>query len=447
MTWRKGLCAGLLFVLSLIFLFPTTPIEAFITHNTLYVGHISDRTGTPYEVGYTYRDEITHHAYTFDAAAGDVLTLTAVWITDPPPAGFGDPWQPDLIITPGVPPVGEGEVFVWDLSADIRAGNILPEDMNNRGNRLEDWEVRASGTYTLYVKCYPYQESSGGIYAVSIGPGAAAPSDPSAASSEGWTGEFPQVEGGDYYIASTIDGNPSWAVHSFQADPGDMLSIMAWNHLDTPADGLTPRLVLCEGGCDPANPDALVSDDRNAGIAVINYTVPESAPAGTLYTALLDGGATTGDYSLWMRRWRPEDLATQLVGGWMGELAMTESGDLRMGGTLANNDAFKVHSFRADPGDSVTVTVTAKRDTPADELIPVVLLVPGGYEPGEQWLAMDAAADDEAILSPVIIPSRMPPDTLYTVVVADTSNAGQLLFGEEAYTGYAGGYEVVVRIN
>ena len=445
MIWRKGLSATLLIVLGLIFLVPTTPAHAVGPYNTLYVGHLTDRAGTPYEFPYTYHDEITHHAFTFDAAAGDVLTLAIEWASDPPVKGHpdnGEFWQPELMITAGVPSVGQGEVFVWDWEADF--DNMLPKDINNRGETLEDWEVPNSATYTLYAGFYPYEESSGGTYSVSITLGTAAP--PAAAPPDGWTGEFPEVEGGDRFVNGTIDGNPSWAVHSFPVDPGDMLSIMVWNQSDTPADGLAPRLVLCEGGCDPANADALVSNNGDEGIAVVNYQVPGTVPAGTLHTVLVDGGATTGGYSLWMRQWRPEDLMNQIAGGCMGELAMTEGGNLKMDGILASSDAFKVHSFRADPGDSVTVVVRAKRDTPADDLIPIALLVPGGYEPGEQWLAMDVAEDEVVALSTVTIPDVMPPDTFYTVVVADTSNMGQLLFGESPVTGYAGGYRVVVTV-
>ena len=447
MIWRKGLCASLLIVFSLVVLVPTTSTHAFNPYSTLYVGHLMVGAGTPYEFPYTYHDEITHHAFTFDAAAGDVLTLAIEWISDPPVKGHpdnGEFWQPELAITEGVPSVGQGEVFVWDWEADFDNGNLLPKEINNRGETLNDWEVLNSGTYTLYAGFYPYEESSGGTYSVSISLGTAAL--PTPAPLDGWTGEFLQVEGGDHFINGTIDGNPSWAVHSFPADPGDMLSIMVWNQSDTSADRLSPRLVLCEGGCDPANADILVSNNGDEEIAVVNYQMPGTVPPGTLHTVLVEGGTTTGSYSLWMRQWHPEDLVDQVAGGWMGELAMTEDGNLKMEGILASSDAFKVHSFRANPGDSVTVMVRAKRDTPADDLIPIVLLVPGGYEPGEQWLVMAVAEDEAAAQLTVTIPGVMPPDTLYTVVIADTANTGQLMFGDPAVTGYAGGYRVVVTI-
>ena len=101
----------------------------------------------------------------------------------------------------------------------------------------------------------------------------------------------------------------------------------------------------------------------------------------------------------------------------------------------------------ANPGDVISVTVTAKRDTPADEVIPIVLLVPGGYVAGEQWLAMGIGEDNTAIMSPVRIPDIMPPDTLYTVVVADGSNVDYLLFGGDPKFDFTGGYEVTVSIN
>jgi hypothetical protein len=258
-------------------------------------------------------------------------------------------------------------------------------------------------------------------------------------------GEFPQVENGDRYTQGIIDGNPSWRTHSFPVNPGDQLSIIVWSERDTPADQLQPRLILCEGGCDPVNPDPLAQsiNDGSGGVAALNYQVPPTVAPGTPYTALVNGRDTTGDYSIWMRQWQPANLVNQIMGGWMGELGRTEAGNLSMDGVFSTIDAFKVHSFLANPGDVARVMVRAKRDTPADQLLPVVLLVPGGYEPGEQWLAMGVSGT-EVVSIAATIPNNMPPNTLYTVVVADISNIGQLLFGEPPITGQTGGYTASV---
>lgn len=441
---RKGHTHIVLLLLCLIF---TGTAQASDPYTTLYMGHLSDKTGIPFQHTYTYEANITHHAFTFDATTGEILTLSATWVTEPPPAGFGDPWQPDLIMTAGMPPVAPGQVFPWDLSAAIRDWTIHPQDRNKTGDTLEDWEVPATDTYILYIKFYPYQESSGGTYAVSIAGQNASPAEAGSSSdhAEGWMGEFPQLENGDYFTTGIISDNPSWNTHSFIAKPGDLLSIMAWSNQDSSADPLEPNLILCRNGCSTSTTDPLAQSlsDGSGGVAVINYQVPPAEPANTLYTVLVDGRTTTGPYSIWMRQWRPTSLADQVMGGWTGEFARNEAGELNMDGVFSTSTAFTVHSFLANPGDSASVTVRAKRDTPADRLIPVVLLVAGGYEPGEPWLAMAASGAETATLS-ATIPANMPPELLYTVVVADMSNIGQLLFGEAPITGQTGGYTASV---
>jgi hypothetical protein len=319
--------------------------------------------------------------------------------------------------------------------------------MNNRGQTLEEWEVPTTGIYTLYIQFYPYRESSGGIYAVSITSSNPAPAETELDSggNQDWMGEFTMLENGDHFTTGNIDGNPSWSAHSFTADPGDLLSVMVWNNHDSPADQLEPQLTLCKGGCTPADPDPLAASrgDGSGGIAVINYQVPSNVSSEVLHTVLVNGGGTTGGYSIWMRQWTQSQLEDQVVGGWMGELGRTEAGNLHMDGVFSSTDAFKVHSFRANPGDIARLNVRAKRDTPADRLIPVVLLVAGGYEPGEQWLALGISGLEEVSLI-ANIPGNMPPDTLYTVVVADISNIGQLLYNEPPVTGQTGDYAVFV---
>jgi hypothetical protein len=440
MTWWQRRYVGIVMVICVAVLPLAAPTQAATSYKTLLVGHLVE--GERYEYSYVYQDEITHHAFTFDAAAGDVLTLATQWITDPPPAGYGDPWQPVLIITPGMPPVGSGEVFVWDWDKDFHDGRFLPKDGNNiEKPTIVDWEVPTTGTYTLYAKFYPYQESSGGTYSIGFTHSA------SASPSEGWTGEFPQLEGGNRLANGLIDGNPSWAVHSFPANPGDMVTIMAWSYGETEADQLAPQLHLVKGGYDPANADTLASDTSQTTLSVITYTMPDTIPDDTLYTAVLDGGARTIDYGIWMRQWQQADLLAQVGGGLTGELAQTEAGTLSMNGVITNLSAYNVHSFTADPGDVISVTVTAKRDTPTDQVIPMVLLVPGGYTAGEQWLAMDVTEDTTARIPAVTIPGIMPRNTTYTVVVADGSNVDYLLFGGDPVFEYTGGYKVTVSIN
>lgn len=199
MVWwqRRYVGIAILTVVCVAVLLLPGPTQAATSYKTLFVGHLIH--GERYENSYVYQDEITHHAFTFDAAAGDVLTLAAQWITDPPPAGYGDPWQPVLIITPGVPTVGPGEVFVWDWDADFHDGKFLPKDGNNiEKPTLVDWEVPTTGTYTLYAKFYPYQQSSGGTYSIGFTQSASAPPP------EGWTGESPQLEDGDQSLTIPI---------------------------------------------------------------------------------------------------------------------------------------------------------------------------------------------------------------------------------------------------
>jgi hypothetical protein len=106
MTWWQRGYVGIVTVICVAVLPLAVPTQAATSYKTLLVGHLVE--GERYEYSYVYQDEITHHAFTFDAAAGDVLTLATQWITDPPPAGYGDPWQPVLIITPGTPLSGVG---------------------------------------------------------------------------------------------------------------------------------------------------------------------------------------------------------------------------------------------------------------------------------------------------------------------------------------------------
>jgi hypothetical protein len=428
MNWRRGLFVGVVVVVYCATLSPPAGVQAFGPYETLYMAHLAVGADTNYE--FSYVNDTQNHAFTFDVVAGDRVSLESHWLA----GGTDDMTDPWIWIVEDTPPVVIGNMYTFDFEA----ADILPKTLRS-DNRIEGWVVPRTGTYTLHVNFYPYEN---GHYRLRIIQEGAAPE-----SATDWTGEFPQLENGDRYMESTINGNLSWSVHSFLADPGDMVTILAWSHGDTLADRLSPHLVLCKGGCSPANADALISDAGEGGIVTVNYQIPTTVPANTLYTALIDGGTTTGDYSIWMRQWQPGDLLGQFAGGVMGELARTENGNLKMNGLFSANDAYKVHSFLANPGDTIAVTVTAKRETPADELVPVVLLVPGGYVPGEQWLALDVAEDTVATLQPLTIPDDMPADRLYTVVVADTANLGQLLFADEPVFGYAGSYQVVVSVH
>lgn len=196
MTWWHRGCVGIVIAICVAVLPLSAPIQAATSYKTLYVGHLM--AGERYQNSYVYQDEITHHAFTFDAAAGDVLTLATQWITDPPPAGYGDPWQPVLSITPGIPPVGPGEGFMRDWDKDFYDGRLLPKDGNNIDKpTIVDWIVPATGTYTLYAKFYPYQDSSGGIYSIGFTRTASAPP------SDGLTGESPQPTSGDQQLLTT----------------------------------------------------------------------------------------------------------------------------------------------------------------------------------------------------------------------------------------------------
>ena len=436
MIWLRRIWLGIIVVTCLIVLQPQASVQAFGPYKTLYVTQLDFGASARYEFSYD-GGEIQNHALTFNATAGELLTIEAQWLTGGNPNS-----QPWINIINGTPPVAAGSVYTFDYEAANDAGDVMP-DVMRADERIEDWEVPRTATYTLSAGFYPWDP---GTYSLSFTRRNAETEQPPAEASAGWMGEFPQVEGGDYFIDGSINGNPAWSAHSFVAEPGDMLSIMAWSHVDTPADTLEPRLMLCQGGCDPNHADPLVADSGDEGIVTINYQVPNSIPAGTLYTALIDGGATTGGYSIWMRKWQPDALVGQFAGGVTGELGRSEGGTLRMDGILSTNNAFQAHSFLANPGDSVVATVTAKRDTPADELIPLLLLVPGGYDAGEQWLAMDVAEDTVATLA-LTIPNAMPANMLYTIVVADRSNVGQLLFGDAPVFEYAGGYRVEVSIN
>ncbi len=432
MIWLRRIWLGIIVVSCLIVLQPQASVQAFGPYKTLYVTQLDFGASARYEFSYDGGD-IQNHALTFNATAGELLTIEAQWLTG------GDPnSQPWINVVNGIPPVAAGSVYIFDYEAAHDAGDIMP-DVMRADERIEDWEVPRTATYTLSAGFYPWDP---GTYSLSFARRSAAPEQP-----EGWMGEFPQLEGGDHYADGTISSSQTWQAHSFVANPGDMLSIMAWTHDDVSADGTGLRLGLCQGGCDLDGADALVADFGANGVTSTNYQVPNNVPAGTLYTALLSGDGNTGDYSIWMRKWSPDTLIGQFAGGVSGELTRVEGGTYRMDGVISTTTAFQVHSFLANPGDTIFVRVTAKRQTPADELIPLVLLVPGGYVPGEQWLAMDNAADTTATIAAVTIPSGMPANMLYTVVVADNSNAGQLLFNTEAVFGYGGGYTVEVAVN
>ncbi len=427
MLWQRRIWGGLVIALCLAILNPSLSVQAFGPYETLYVTPLALGEATNYEFGYA--GDVQNHAFIFDVVAGDILTIEAHWIANE--NHRHDPW---IYLVAGTPPVSVASVY----SFDYEAADILPKVMR-ADERIEDWEVPSTGTYTLHVNFYPYEA---GHYRLHFAQQHAAAEQPA-----GWMGEFTQLENGDYLTSGTLDGSQTWQTHSFVAEPGDVLTIMAWTHDDISADGTGLRLDLCQGGCDLDGTGALASDFSADGVAIMSYQVPNNVPAGTLYTTLLSGGANTGDYTIWMRQGSPDALVGQFAGGVSGELAQIEGGTYRMDGIISANTAFQVHSFLANPGDTVSVRVTAKRDTPADQLVPLVLLVPGGYVAGEQWLAMDSAEDTTARLSSVTIPGNMPTNMLYTVVVANSLNSGQLLFNTDAVFGNGGGYTVEVAVN
>lgn len=432
MIWRRRLwvCAALAMCIAVL-QFPAS-VQAFGPYKTLYVTHLDFGANAGYEFSYAGGD-VQNHAFTFNAAAGEILTIEALWLTGGDPSNH--PW---INLVSGTPPVAAGGIYTFDYEA----ADIMPQVMR-ADQRIEDWEAPRTGTYTLHANFYPYDP---GTFSLSFVRENAAPEELPTESAEGWMGEFPQIENGDHFTEGTITNSRTWIAHSFMTEPGAMLTIMAWSHDDTPADRLEPFLMLCRGGCDPTNMNnAQTYRNGREGVALINYQVPTGIPSGTLYTAVVDGGETTGDYSIWMRQTLPDDLLNQFAGGQTGELPSTEGGVLMMDGVITRNTAFLAHSFTANPGDTISADVFAKRETPADQLVPVILLVPGGYEPGEQWLAMDVGDDDIATLT-VTIPNNMPPNMLYTLVVADRSNAGQLLFGAAAVFDGAGGYRVIVEV-
>ena len=156
MCWRRGLRASLWIVLMLGLVGLGAPVvEAFGPYQTLYVGHLDYGTGRSWEFTYTYRDDITTHAFSFDANAGDVLSIDVRWVANMPEmyldhvTGYWWQNQPEMVVIKRAPPVGPNQVFTWDWDADFGAGKFLPAGSVRAG------PYRRPGAISFTCACIP----------------------------------------------------------------------------------------------------------------------------------------------------------------------------------------------------------------------------------------------------------------------------------------------------
>lgn len=342
--------------------------------------------------------------YTFEAEAGDVVTISATTT-----AGNLD------------------TVLVLLDPDDAQVALNDDADFATRDSLIEDLSLPASGTYTIVIGRFGGAEGqSAGTYELSLMIGAETGDLPPEENEN--DDETPALPQGDLTDGALISGEITDDVFSnsytFSARAGDFVTIEMDADTDSALDPLL-RLYDADGNLIAENDDRDIAD---TDAAIADFEIPTDG----LYTIVatrfnVEEGLSSGAYSLRfsLNASRPPSAVDTDE-----EEPPTSATDttLEYGavvtGTITNNDYEVQYTFEGNAGDAVTIDATA---SPFDTLdTTLVLLGPDG-----EMVAVNDdrdlfGGDYNALLAGIILPQ----DGTYTIVVGRYQGASGTSTGE-----------------